>query len=120
MLPGIENSIRKSSNSTLYTLSKEIQQFKETRQWPHNSTAGYFIDEFAKKYKLSEPEVESQLIDAVIKCSNSRFRKCYEALMDIVYEAHSGPTTRHQCECGRQSTRRGTCVLCVADSVLKN
>jgi hypothetical protein len=120
MLPGIENSIRVSNNGTLYTLSKEIQQFKETKKWPSNSTAGYFIDEFVNKYKLSEPEIESQLIDAVIKCSNSRFRKSYEALMEIAYEAAPGAHTRHQCECGRAPARRDKCVLCLAESVIKS
>ncbi len=119
MLPGIENSIRTSSNNTLYTLSKEIRHFKETRSWPANSTAGYFIDEFARKYVLSEPEVESQLIDAVTKCTNSRFIKCYEALMDVAYEAVQHATTRHQCTCGRMSARRELCILCTVENVTK-
>jgi hypothetical protein len=119
MLPGIENSIRASNNGTLYTLSKEIHQFKETRKWPSNSTAGYFIDEFVSKYKLTEQEVESQLIDAVIKCSNSRFRKSYETLVEIAYESAPGVHTRHQCECGRASVRRDKCILCLVESVIK-
>ena len=119
MLPGIENSIKSSNNGALYTLAKEIQHFKETRKWPCNSTSGYFVEEFAKKYVLSEPEVESQLMEAVTKASAVRFRKAYEALMDIAYEAQPGGHTVSLCSCGRRPARRGQCILCLAESVTK-
>ena len=119
MLPGIENSIRSSNNGALYTLAKEIQHFKETKKWPCNSTMGYFVEEFSKKYVLSEPEVESQLMDAVTKTSATRFRKAYEALMDIAYEAHPGGHTVNLCSCGKKHTRKGRCILCLAESVTK-
>ena len=119
MLPGIENSIKSSNNGALYTLAKEIQYFKETKTWPCNSTCGYFVEEFSKKYSLSESEAESQIMEAVTKASAVRFRKAYEALMDIAYEASPGVHTYHGCSCGRKSTRRGQCVLCVVESVTK-
>ena len=119
MLPGIENSIKSSNNGALYTLAKEIQHFKETRKWPCNSTSGYFVEEFAKKYTLSEPEVESQLMEAVTKASAVRFRKAYEALMDVAYEAQPGIHTYTPCSCGRRPARRGQCILCLVESVTK-
>jgi hypothetical protein len=119
MLPGIENSIRSSNNGALYTLAKEIQHFKETKKWPCNSTIGYFVEEFSKKYVLSEPEVESQLMDAVTKASATRFRKAYEALVDIAYEAQPGGHTVTLCSCGKKHARKGLCILCLAESVTK-
>lgn len=119
MLPGIENSIRLSNNGALYLLSKEMQYFKENKKWPSNSTCGYFVEEFSKKYMLSEPEVESHIIDAVTKVSATRFRKAYEALVDIAYDASPGSHTQQLCGCGRKLTSRGKCVLCLVESVTK-
>jgi hypothetical protein len=119
MLPGIHESIKALSNASLYYLVCDIHKKRKTGKWPTNSQMEYYIDEFRLKFGLSEPEIESMAIDAVNKVSTTRFKTLFEGMAEITYEMAPGAHTRHQCSCGRNSSRRERCVQCILESISK-
>ena len=52
-----------------------------------------------------------------------RANKWADTLREMNYmlrkEQYDGLTTRHECKCGRMSTRMGKCVLCLKEAIAK-
>ena len=49
---------------------------------------------------------------------DKELKKCRdEAQYDLLYELDRGIHTYHGCQCGRARTRRGTCWICLCESV---
>ena len=38
---------------------------------------------------------------------------------DMAYELASGVHTYHQCKCGRNATRTGRCIVCLAEDLIE-